>query len=73
MPDQGQAAEASPHATARAAWAHLSAEDIQALTREVREEVLAELVCPRIVSGVENEKRKIPGDASKRAVTCREG
>jgi hypothetical protein len=23
--------------------------------------------------GGENEKRKIPGDASKRAVTCREG
>jgi hypothetical protein len=43
MPDQGQAAEASPKATAQAAWAHLSAEAIQALTREVREEVLAEL------------------------------
>jgi hypothetical protein len=43
MPDQGQAAEASPNAIARAAWAHLSAEDIQALKREGREEVLAEL------------------------------
>jgi hypothetical protein len=43
MPDQGQATEASSHATAQAAWAHLSAEEIQALKREVREEVLAEL------------------------------
>jgi hypothetical protein len=43
MPDQRQAAEANPNTTARAAWAHLSAEDIQALEREVREEVLAEL------------------------------
>jgi uncharacterized small protein (DUF1192 family) len=43
MPDQGQAAEASPNATTRAVWAHLSAEEIQVLKREVREEVLAEL------------------------------
>jgi hypothetical protein len=43
MLDQGQAAEAGPNATARASWAHLSAEEIQALTREVREEVTAEL------------------------------
>jgi uncharacterized small protein (DUF1192 family) len=43
MPDQGQAGEASPNATARAVWAHLSAEDLQVLKREVREEVLAEL------------------------------
>jgi hypothetical protein len=43
MPDQGQAAEASPEATVRAAWVHLSAEAIQALKCEGREEALAEL------------------------------
>jgi hypothetical protein len=43
MPDQGQAAEASPQATARAVWARLSAEEIQALKHEMRAEVLAEL------------------------------
>jgi hypothetical protein len=43
MPDQGQAAEASLQAIVRAIGARLSAEDLQALTRQVREAVLAEL------------------------------
>ena len=43
MPDQEQAAEATPQMTARTAWAPLSAEARQALTRTVREEILAEL------------------------------
>jgi uncharacterized small protein (DUF1192 family) len=43
MPDQGQVAEGSSDATARAAGAPLCAEAIQALAREGREEVLAEL------------------------------
>src|SRR5262245_39809908 len=43
MPDQGQAAKVSADATARAAAGHLSAEAMQAPTREGREAVLAEL------------------------------
>lgn len=43
MPDQGQAAETSSQAAARAAGAHLSVEASPALTREGHEAGLAEL------------------------------